>query len=659
MPIPVPGHPQMGTSFDAIAPFQDPFADQASVAMPISIPAMLRHAEFFAVADPTLYAAYKRVAAHFLTEIEITGDEVGTDEKKEQKAYLEDTVGVLPFMLEAGLSTLIYGNGYFSVLPQFVRYVVCQNKFKNGRYCGSSWRLQEFQSQPLFKYKWRNGIAGYCPACGFSGVFHDKDRPPRDEVDESAPVILKSWNPHDIRINYNAHTGQTLAFIWVIPAQDRTEIKQGLNPLVIATTPWDWVMAANSDMNLQFTPDYIFHWREPYISGLRFQGVGVSRSIISYRQLYLTRMLLRMNEVLAAGHVVPMRVISPANTAGRSDEGDILRTGHLGNVRARTMQLVANWRQDPSSIGFSPIPLQMQALGADARSLIPADIITQSQDQLLNGLDVPTDYYRCTLTQQNAPVGIRLMEKTWAPFVHSQNRLLKFIGRRCQYILKWTEAQYQFKKTTLVDDLEKSQLKVQMSQAGLVSRTKALDEVGEDFEEQTKQKLRDQMTEQRLQAEMQEEADAFGFAQQLGQQQGMPPGMQPAGPGGQPGQPGAAPVGQDPNAQGAAPAGPGGAQQAAGTPAGSDPLASLVPQNGTEMDPQEFVGRAQQVAKFLITVPEGQRFGMLKQIRETHESFHQMVKGELEKLRSKARSQGQQMVLSQMGAQQGGQPGGQ
>lgn len=637
--------PTLVPAYDAIAPFSDPFADIAAAVMPISVPAMLRHAEFFSIADETLRSAYNRMAAYFLTDLKLTGD-LGEDEKKTQKEYLVKRAKVIQFGHEAGLSFLTYGNQYTSVFPPVIRYVVCPSQLKTGpragHACGARWRFAEFNTHPIFSYSWKSGIYGRCPNCDYSGVFHDKNRPPHDEIDDAKPLILISWNPHDIRIVWNEFTRKAEAFDWVIPADVRTDVRMGYNKPLLENTPWEWLMAALGDMNIRFNEDQIHHWREPALAGVRSRGVGIPRAITNYRQIYYARILRRMNEVLALGHVVPMRVISPSNTPGRSGEGDILRTGFMGDVRSRVNRMIANWRADPSSVQFSPIALQFQSLGADARNLIPNDILTQAQDVLLNGSDVPVDFYRLSMTTQNAPVGLRLIEAVWAPYVTGLNALIGFIGNRAQFLLKWPKTGYEFERVTLVDSVEKTQLRVQMAQAGLLSRSTATREVDVDFEEETRQKMLDQRTEQRLQQEFDDENEAFAFSRQMaGLQAGAPPGGVPgaAGPGGAPQQGGPA---------GSGPAGAGGAQQA-GQP-GFDPM-SLVPQPGTRIDPDEMLSRADQMAQYLLGIPDAQRHGILQQIAKTNSMFHKVVKGQLEEQRSQARSKGQQLVLQQQGAQ--------
>ncbi len=632
-----------GPQFDNVAPFADPFADIASVTMPASVPAMLRHAEFFSVAQETLRAAYNRVSAYFLTDVKVIGD-LGDDEKDKHLDYLHNDLSIHEFLHISAVDYLTYGASYTSVFKPFVRYIVCP---RSG--CGVSYRLAEFNSRPEYAYSWGDGIRGRCPACKYSGVFADKTRRPVDIEDESKPLHLHRWNPHDMRINWVEATRRAAAFDWMIPGDVRTEIRTGTNKAAIEETPWEWIVASLNDENVRFKADQLHYWSDPALAGLRFRGVGVPRAIINYRLLFYIQVLRRMNEALALGHVVPFRVISPSNVPGGGDPtgvGNVLKLSNLGDMKSRVMAMYALHRKDPNSVHYSPVPLQMQALGADARQLIPNDIMNQGLETLLNGIDCPTDFYRLSMTTQAAPVALRLMDRLWSPFNAGRNRLLSFVGKRAQYLKRWEKARYELEPVDVVDSVENATLIQQMVQAGTVSRTTGLNQIKKDFKEETRQKIRDMQIENEIQSEAQTEQDTFAFGQQLAQATptAPQPGQlgQPAGPGGAP----AGPGGQPPTG-GAAPD----AGQAAGVPPGQDPLQSLLPQPGQPVTPEEWLGRAQAAAKFLLTVPEGQRFGRLKEIKDVNPLFHGLVKGQLEQMRSKARSQGQALVMAQGGPQ--------
>jgi hypothetical protein len=608
------------TGFDGIAPFSDPYVDIASTVVPTNHASMLRHAEFLAVAgDGILREAYNRVAAFFITELEIDGD-LGDDEKTKQKDYLTSDMNVNAFMLSHSLSGLVYGVRYLSVLKPFTRYVVCPR-------CGANFRFHEFAAATRHEFKWGPGFQGRCLACDYSGDFGD----PLDVDDDSKPLILKSWNPHDMRIDWNDATGQAGYFDWVIPADFRTEARTGSSHFVLASTPWTWLRAAYSDMNIRFTEEQVKYWHEPALAGLRFRGVGVPRTIVNLRRMYFTQILLRMQEVLAIGHVAPMRVISPANTAGRGgEETDIFRTLNAGDVRSRIMRMVAAHRYDPNSIQASPIPLQMQALGADARNLIPADVTNQAIEMELNAAGIPVDLFKMTMTQQAAPIGLRLFARHWAPFADSIQSDMGYIARRTQVLNKWEKARYRYGPPQIVDDIELRSLEMSMAQAGLLARGYAIKRVGTTMREQTRYKMEDLEVEQEEQAKSQQRQDAFSFSREMANAGG-PPQLGPPGQA-QPGQP------QQPQQS------PGGQVPAGAAPAGTDPLAGMIPQPGAKIDPATMYSQAQAAAQTLSVMPESERFSKLQEIRKVNPPFHGIVKQCLADIRSDDRSKGQKMM---------------
>jgi len=616
-------------SFDGAAPFADPYLDVASTAMPLSIPAMLRHAEWFSVTNETFREALNKVAAYFVTDIEIEGD-LGDDEKRNQKDYLKDQMRLMSSLVEASLNRLVYGNQYTSVVQPITRYLVCPK-------CHTQYRAAEvIQHQKRFEFEWKQAFHCKCLSCGHKGKFGGgANGGPLDLPDESRPPIIKVWNPHDIRHVYVEYLGRATKFDWVMPADVRTEIKQGTNLETLIETPWDHIQAALNDENVRFDEDYIHHSREPGLNGLRMRGWGVPRAIINFRRLFHIQILYRMNEVLALGHIVPIRVVSPKTTAGRGmEDGDILKMSFMGDLRARFNQIVANHRADPNSIHYSPTALQMDALGADAKQLIPADLIKLAQETLLNGSGVPIEFYNMSMGTQVAPVGLRLIERYWAPLVDGLNELLSFIQRRMQFLKKWEKSTYKLASVRVIDSIELNQLKVQMAQAGLMSRSSALQAVESDFRTETKKKLEDMRIEQTEQADYQQKMDAFSFGRQLaeatpvgGLSQGAPPAQ---GGGGDPSQQGQPAPGQAP-----------------GVPAGADPMAGIMPQPGARIDPQELESRADAAVQVLLQLDESTRFSKLQEIRKNNQLFHKIVTGKLDEKRREMRSEGQRLVQSQ------------
>jgi hypothetical protein len=276
----------------------------------------------------------------------------------------------------------------------------------------------------------------------------------------------------------------------------------------------------------------------------------------------------------------------------------------------------------------------------------------------LNAAGIPVDLFKMTMTQQAAPVGLRLFSRFWAPFADGINADMAFIARRIQYLKRWETASYRYPPPQLVDDIERRQLEMQMAQAGLVARGWALKQVDTNLRDQTRQKFEDLQVEAEEQAKFEQRTDAFQFSRQLAQ--AGPPGAAPQPPGA-PQQPGA-PAPQGGGGAGGAPQpGQAGGAPAGTAPPGTDPLAGLIPQPGAKIDPATMYSQAQSAAETLMGMSDGERTSRLLEIKKQNPPFHGIVKQILADKRSQARSQGGRMLLQQQygqGGQGGQQPTG-
>lgn len=642
-PIPYLYALNRGARYTSVSLFPDPFLDIAAQALPVSIQAMLRHAEFLAITNPTFREALNKIAAYFVTDIEIDG-EISREEKEKYINYLKYDMSILSNLTQTALNLLVYGNCYISVIPRFIRFVVCPK-------CQSQFRLEEVIFNEDFRFRWAPGFYLKCLICKFEGDF----RKPKDVLDETKPPIYKLWNVHDIRIVNSEWTDTNSAYHWIIPASQRDAIRNGRNLHALLDTPWEVIEAILNNKDLEYPADYILHIRESQLCGLRFGGVGVPRSIVNFRLLYLIQAINRMNEVLAFGHIAPIRVISPADStlSSFSQGGGLLQAVPLQAIRRRIEEIIANHRNDPNSINFSPIPIQMQALGADARQFVAADIITHYQETLLNGVGVPVEFYRANMQTQAAPVALRLLERYWSPLVSELNRVLDFVGKKLKFLKNWQDIRIRLKPVRLADAVEMSVLRVQMANAGLISRTTALQQVDADFVEETRKKFEEMKIEMQEESKARQESELFAFSKQLGQIAQSPQQQQVQQQDQQQGQPAAGPAQQGATPDQAAAAGggqvaPGQTGAMIGTIKDQASLQRFIPRIGERIDPQEYASRVQMVANFLLTLAEPERLAMLRAVREANDAFHSAVLGTMEKIRRDAANKGKQIVLQQL-----------
>jgi hypothetical protein len=630
--------------------YPDPFRDLATAAMPYSAPAMFRYAEHFAVSQETFREALRRIACFFITDIVLDGD-AEREEKKNYKDYLKNDAAIESFLLKAGCSTLVYGNSYSSALRPFTRWLQCPGK--TDKSCSARYRFETFANDPRYNFTWNNGFCGRCPACGFQGDFGR----PWDVDDPSRPVIFKVWNPYDIRPHYDDYTGETVAFDWVIPADYRNDIRRG-DPVTLSRAPWPVLKAVINNEDFRFAEGFVHHWRDEFLlAGVRTRGLGIPLGLLNFRILYYLQILRRYNEALGASGVVPFRVVSPLPAGRETEGGDPIRVASMYNLQARFMKMLAQHIRDPGSWHFSPVPLNSQSLGADAKQYAPKDLLDQGYNTLLNGTGVPVEFYNLSLNTTTAPVGLRLMRRFHSPFVGGLNRLTGFAVNKVVAYRKWESVKGRLEENDLVDLIENQQLRAQMVSAGWMAKGQALRMVGTDSVEQTREILDEQIMEAREKAKAQEKLDAMGLAQQVSLttnpaanlQQQQAAGAPPAPGGGPPGTPppggaGAGPAGV-PDA-GAAPGQPG--QQ----PSGLGDVYNLVPTPGQPVDPVDLQQRAQAAAQVLLSpeVTQSQRTSVLNQLKKQHQTFHGAVRMAIENLRTQASSAGRDQALAQMTA---------
>jgi hypothetical protein len=301
-----------------------------------------------------------------------------------------------------------------------------------------------------------------------------------------------------------------------------------------------------------------------------------------------------------------------------------------------------------------PFPIQYQALGGDANQFAPYQLMELGRDDLLNGIGIPIEFYKGTLTIQAGPTALRLMESLWSPLAYMMNRFLQWITNKLRVALSWEEFKITLKKPSHADDLNRQLAKLQLTTAGLISKTTGLDSVGISFTEEEKKKLEEQKFVAEHTQEAEEEIQAMGLGDQMAQavqQAGaMPPGGAPmAGPGGA--APGTAPAPAGPPAAGApiAPPAAGGAPAAPGVPGMMpDPVQAILaqlPQTGLEsISPEELHMIADTIATQIFAMPSSQRISALRKLKEKNDVVHSLVKSKLDAMTQQAQQQGQMMA---------------
>lgn len=615
--------------------FPNPFDDMSSQAMPHGHRNALLWAEFIWNHNGTYRMAMSRVVSYFLTRIDVKPLHqqlgLGEDEKEKWKHFLNEQLGITNLLQAVGVDRECYGNSFSSVLVPFRRFLGCPK-------CFSRYPLKVVAESDQFKFRWEDmRFHATCPHCEYDGRWDVKDEVERDE----SKLKVKRWNPHEIEIIEDPFTGD-MAYVWKIPEEYRRLIRQGtlhhierINLRVLD--------AVRKNQLFRFAPNVIYHMKEPTLAGFRARGWGISRTLLNFRQIWYVQVMHRYNEALALDYIVPFRVLTPEVRTGsgvNSGMGtDPLLTMNMGDFSAQVRGMLRRRRRDPATWHTLPFPIRYSALGGDATQLAPRDLLDQGVEILLNNAGTPVEMFKGTLTLQAAPVALRLFESTWSSLVYQNNDFLRWLCHEVAQIMQWEAVGAVLEPVTYADDVSKQLAILQLMSGQAVSGTTGLRALGIDWKGEQRMLAEEARFQAEEQARMQEEMDQAAAGQALAK--GQPPGAQAGG----------APAGGAP--PGGAPAGGAGDPAAAG--AGGQPQPGAVSaylQSGSgsvPSSPDEMLETANSLAMQLLAEPESQRRSELMQLKQQHEVLWHLVKGQLQTIRSQARSAGQQQVLAQSG----------
>ena len=622
--------------------FPDPFCDVASLSMPESIQTALRWSEYIMNANGIYRQAVDRVVSYFITDVEINdiGEKtVGEEEKEKFRIFLEDTLSIKNVLHTVAMDYLTYGNSFTSLLLPFRRYLSCKN-------CGLEMPLERVYNSPQCAFKWQEfNFHATCPNCKYSGVWRHIDRRSGDDKQ----ILVKRWSPHEIDIIWDPYTHNS-QYVWKIPEDYKTLIKQG-HLHYLNNASWEIIQAIKNGQNLLFDNGVIYHCKEDALAGMRNRGWGISRVLTNFRQAWYVQALMRYNEAIVLDYVVPFRVVTPAPRGGDAQSGDPVHTINLSSFSSRVQQMLRARRSDPARWNVLPFPINYQALGGDASQLAPKDLIDQGLDTLLKCIGMPVELFNGTLTMQAAPAALRLFEANWAHLPHALNRFLDYLVDNVSRAMSWEPVTAKLTRVTHADDLNRQMAKLQLMQAGAISKTTGLSSVGLDYEEETKRTLAEEKIYAEEQARMQEQMQQAEQMQALSAPADMMGGVGNAGASAT-GMPGGMPPGQA-----APPPAPGGSPMMGGAPSAVDQFL-MQRQNAPNVPrtPDELQTQAQLIASDLLSKPESLKDSELIKLKRQDPTMHALVTSIMDDIRQQARTEGGAMLMQQQFGQAGPPP---
>ena len=540
--------------------------------------------------------AINKVISYFLVDIDVTGVR-GHSVKKKYKDYLKEDLNIMKVSYDIGKDIFIYGNSFLSFHVPFNRTLHCPN-------CKAAFPIQKIE----YDFSIAGSFKGRCPSCKKNVTYKRRDTKKREEK-----LQIIRWNPRDIHIEYNQIT-EDCQYYYTPNGDVLGGIKQG-DKIYMENTPWKIIQSVLKNKRIKFDKGRLKHMKYDGISSLKgkLKGWGIPPFFAAFDQVVMLNLLKRYNEAILLDFLIPFRFLSPSKGGPESDP---LLDIDAGQFMRSVEGMIASQRTDPTQIHSIPYPVTYQAIGGEATSLAPVELLKFTLETLFNTLGIPQEFFVSNLQTQGPPIGLRIFERQHGVFFNQLEDFLVWVSDELSEKKMWEDVKLKYIRTSVFEDEKTKEVKLQMLASNKVSNRTALSPFGIDYEDEIDKIIDEQQMFDQKMMESQRDAAITGEMQGAmdtpfpQQGEGDPAMMAGGAPGGGAPAPGGGPL-------------PG--------PGGDATLDSLDMQ-------------AEQQAQEIMMMDPSTRKSTLIQMGKTDETLHALVKQKLSKMESQAAQQGLNMT---------------
>lgn len=602
------GDPNLKSFFHGTKEFHDPFVMNSNLYIPKDFYTALEFCLFLAIQNPSYTQATRRTVSHFITDFEFVGKAGDPEEQNNLKDYLTNSIRMLDVLQQAGMEQMIYGNSFMWIYYPFNRFLVDR---RGGGY--KEIAVEAFGRDIKFNL---SKLTYNVPD---PRTLHlDSDKQSRVDLEfidrksfDQSRIKVRLLNPLRMMINMNLISGQC-EYIYRFEEFFAAAVREGSHIHQINDTPLDMLQAIRDNCNFAFNQGNVYHFKNPFISGMSYNGWGIPNILLNYNNIHQLQVLRCINEAVGMDYMLPFRLISPTPTSSQNGN-DVAMSTNLGAWQAAMKQLIAARRRDLTSIQTVPFPVTYQELGANGKALAPVDLMKFHQDELLDGMGYPAELWHMSLQTAQIPTAIRLFEST---FIHLQRNFNNAVRWAVKNILGYLEKEpvsIKLMLPSVADDMEKRHVWLQLAAGGEVSRATAYRAF--NIDNPVQEVMRRSQEDMEIEKARQKASEDFEREMTLGSANQVVDAMMQAtgGPGG-----------------GMPPPGPGG-PPAGGAQGGVTPL--------------DIEQQGEQEAMRLLQIQDtGERRKAMMQIEASNPTLYAVVKRHMEEIRQQGASQGRKMA---------------
>lgn len=457
--------------------YPSPFFDVAHTYLPATVKQMFRWCRYYYLTNPLISATVNKMAEYPITDIIVDEDNKGLKEKWER--FFEDVIQLRPFLIEAGLFFMCYGNAMVSISHPFIKWLICP-----------SCRQKTQATKAKFQFR-ETRFYMHCPHCGDTGDATAYDQYIRSP--DKMRLIL--WNPEDIELTYNDLTGETRYF-YTVPPKIKNQITMGKRD-VVCNIPQIFIDSVKKEKAVVISPDNIFHFKRPSIlTGNRDRGWGVPMILAVLKDVFYLQLMKKAQEAILLERIIPLTVMFPQPGSGTSDP---FTTVNLQQWKDQVSKEIQRWRIDRNYIPIMPLPIGHQVIGGDGRALLMSQEIRIWSDQIIAGMGVPNEFVFGGLQWSGSNVSMRMLENQFLGYISDLSRFVRtFLVPKISAWLGWSKVATRFKPFKMADDLQRKALYLQLNQGQKISDSTLL--ADSDFNPEDEDELMASESERRLEA---------------------------------------------------------------------------------------------------------------------------------------------------------------
>lgn len=489
------------TAFDKAASHPNPAFDFLTGFVPRKLKDLFKWCEYLLYNSAHVFAALRKFG-----ELVVTDIEYGTSNEALRRNYrklFERTLKIKQALLMASLDKHVYGNHFTSFYKPFIRSLKCPTcqQMVNIQHVDYTFDLKKL----AFTYA--------CTNCKKTVQGEIVDR----KVLVASQLHIIRWDPKLMDIDFNPITGQSI-YYYNIPQDIKDQVKAGSKHL-INSMPREFLETIRDNKTFRFEKDALFHIKTPAPAGIDQQW-GFPPLASTIKLFLYTLVLRKANEAVALEHVVPMRILHPAQN-GQQDFAQMIS---LARWQDEMKTNIRRWRRDPLHIMMAPVALGVSNLGGDGRAMLTLGETQEAEKNIMAALGIPQEFLFGGLTKAGMEATLRLDQNRMQGQTDDMNDLLQWYSDNLSGFLGWEAVDVSLTPLKLVDDTEAKQLLISLAtgQAGqqYVSMTTVMDRLGIDLEEERDKRLQETLDETRHQLRVQDEQKKLqsNLAQQVQQQ---------------------------------------------------------------------------------------------------------------------------------------------